>query len=195
MARHQSSLYDSVQTVAVEIDEVVRQVASVFTREIAAQTAAVFSDQPVFPDKIVVDRPDDAERRFPGYPSPVLLLSDENQGVCSWGVPIGQDRLPVLVGGDISDEPSSTTIEYASDIAAFVAARRWDHACLGQTPLIQAQANAIDDDALAFLKTRYRETLPTAGWPGCYQRRLEDDRGCQILLWMQSRQCDWWISA
>jgi hypothetical protein len=46
-------------------------------------------------------------RRFPGWPAPVLVLSDENQGVCSWGVPLDGDGR-VLVGGDLFDDGQAT---------------------------------------------------------------------------------------
>lgn len=195
MARSDLAIVTVGQTVAMDIDEVVEHLSSVFTHEVATEAAVVFGDQPVFPAEAVIDLPDKTDRRFPGWPSPVLVLSDENQGVCSWGVPIGQSRVPVLVGGDITEEQSRATVEYAPDVDAFIGARRWDRGCLERSPVIQAQAAPIDGAVTASLRTRYRDILPTTGWPGRQQFRFEDDQGTRILLWVQSQQCDWWISA
>ncbi len=48
------------------------------------------------------------------------MLSDENQGVCSWGVPAGGSG-EVLVGGDLLDA-GCTTVVYAASVADFIAA-------------------------------------------------------------------------
>jgi len=79
-------------------------VERLLTADVAAEIATAFGDQPVYPERIVVDGLASAGpglgRRFPGWPEPVLVLSVENQGVCSWGVPFdGDDHCMVLVGG------------------------------------------------------------------------------------------------
>jgi hypothetical protein len=67
------------------------------TADVAEEIAITFGDTPVYPQRILVDSPEEpsltwppSARRFPGWPGPVLVLSDENQGVCSWGVPLGE---------------------------------------------------------------------------------------------------------
>jgi hypothetical protein len=71
-------------------------VERLLTADVAVEIAEVFTDTPVYPQRIVVDRPQTERpgpaRRFPGWPGPVLVMSDENQGVCSWGVPLDGDR-------------------------------------------------------------------------------------------------------
>jgi hypothetical protein len=75
--------------------EVPAAVERLLTADVAREIAETFGDQLVYPQRIVVDSPagpslswPGSSRRFPGWPGPVLVLSDENQGVCSWGVPL-----------------------------------------------------------------------------------------------------------
>lgn len=82
-------------------------VARLLTADVAVGIARVFRDQPVYPQRIVADSPAGPRLRgrilgagFPGWPGPVLVLSDENQGGCSWGVPAGGSE-QVVVGGDL----------------------------------------------------------------------------------------------
>jgi hypothetical protein len=166
------------------------------TGDVARELAAVYGDQVVYPERLMVDRPDDDQRLFPGWPTPVLVISIENQGVCAWGVPLGDPDPPVLVGGDLLDEVgwSARTTEYAPNIEAFVATRRWDQKCLSSQPVLQAQATDIDAETLDLLRRLFDECLPTRGWPGDSQYRFED-RSSKIMLWLAPGQCDWWISS
>jgi hypothetical protein len=166
------------------------------TPDVAEELAGPFGDTVVFPGRIEVDRPDDPERRFPGWPTPVLLVSVENQGVVSWGVPLDTDDPPVLVGGEIADGDaySDTTVEYAPSVERFVATRRWDRALLERGLLVQAQAEELADPALAFLRGAFEEVLPTRGWPAVNQYRFQR-ADAKIMLWSGSGQCDWWVSA
>lgn len=173
-------------------------VERLLTADVAAEIATAFGDQPVYPERIVVDGPASAGpglgRRFPGWPEPVLVLSVENQGVCSWGVPLGGgDDCPVLVGGELLDA-GETTVEYAASVEDFIAARRWDRRCLGTGPVLQAQAPELARSELGYLRARLSRAVATAGWPGSQQYRFEG-RGVQVLQWSQQGQCDWWISA
>ena len=168
------------------------------TADVAAEIAAAFSDQPVYPERIAVDGPAPAGpgpgRRFPGWPVPVLVLSVENQGVCSRGVPPGGDgRCPVLAGGELLDAGEATA-GYAACVEDFIAARRWDRRCLGTGPVPQAQAPELAWSGLGYLRARLSPAVATAGWPGSRQYRFEG-RGVQVLLWSQHGQCDWRIPA
>jgi hypothetical protein len=120
--------------------EVPAAVERSLTADVAVEIARTFMDQPVYPQRIVVDypagpspAPPGSSRRFPGWPGPVLVLSDENQGVCSWGVPPGGGD-EVLVGGNLLDAGRATVV-YAASVADFIAARRWDHRCLNTGPV------------------------------------------------------------
>ncbi len=166
--------------------------SSLITAGVARELAGVYGDQVVFPQRVIVDRPQDEDRRFPGWPAPVVVLADENQGVCSWGVPLDDPRPPVLVGGDLDDDES--TAVYAPDVASYIAARRWDARCMEREPLLQAQAAPLDDVSLARLRAAFQEQPGTRGWPGHTQLRFEG-HGVTILLWCGPEQCDWWLSG
>jgi hypothetical protein len=169
--------------------------ADALTGQVADEVAGVFGDQVVFPQRILVDDPRDEQRLFPGWPTPVLVISHENQGVVSWGVPLGDPSPPVLVGGDLDDpQTESGTLVYAPSVEAFIAARLWDRTCWSREPLIQAQAQVLDEDSLAVVRAGFEEGPTTRGWPGHTQYRFEG-RGVKMMLWSGSRQCDWWLSA
>ena len=173
------------------------EVERLMTAQVAAEIADVFGDGIVYPERVVVDTPDSnwcgSGRRFPGWPGEVLVLSDENQGVCSWGVPLGRDSCEVLVGGDLLDA-GDATVRYSASVADFIAARRWDRQCLRGDPLLQAQAPELEAASLARLEELLSPGLSTAGWPGSTQHRFEGG-GVRVMLWAQEGQCDWWISA
>jgi hypothetical protein len=176
-------------------------VERLLTAGVAREIAATYGDQPVYPQRIVVDNPAEPSltwpspaRRFPGWPGPVLVLSYENQGLCSWGVPLSDGSGQVLAGGDLADV-GKATMQYAASVEDFIAARRWDQRCYSSPPpFLQAQAAPLDGDSLGYLQARLRPAVATAGWPGSRQYRFEG-HGVQVLLWSCSWQCDWFISA
>ena len=180
--------------------EVPAAVERLLTADVAREIAGTFGDQPVYPQRIVVDGPAEpslgwpgSSRRFPGWPGPVLVLSDENQGVCSWGVPLGGSSGQVLVGGDLLDAGHATVV-YATSVEDFIAARRWDHICLASAPVLQAQAAELDQASLGYLRARLAPAVATAGWPGARQYRFEG-QDVRVMLWSLAGQCDWCISA
>lgn len=146
--------------------EVPAEVVRLITAEVAAEIAGVFGDGIVYPERVVVDTPESnwygTGRRFPRCPGEVLVLSDECQGVCSWGVPLGGDSCEVLVGGGLLDA-GDATVRYAASAADFIAARRWDQQCLSGDPLLQAQAPELDEASLARLEGLLSPAVPTAG--------------------------------
>lgn len=175
-----------------------RAVEQLLTADVAAEIAGTFEDNPVYPGRVVVDNPENPSsggpgRRFPGWTGPVLVLSDENQGVCSWGVPLDGSSDQVLVGGDLLDA-GRATVTYVASVADFIAARRWDYRCLYSGPLLMAQAAELDQASLGYLQARFGQAVTTAGWPGARQYRFEQP-DARVLLWAAAGQCDWWISA
>ena len=131
---------------------------------------------------------------LPGAGDDVLWLMTENQGVCHWGVPLGAgDDPPILVGGDL--EGGEITTEYASSVGEFVFAMAWDKRLMSHEPLIQAQADPIDDQTLSTLSTRYFERVKTLGWPARENRRFEGQDGLLLTIWSGKSQCDWCIAA
>jgi hypothetical protein len=168
------------------------RVVEQLTTEIAHAAADAFTDQVVFPHRVVVDRVDEPDRLFPGWDTSVLVLAVENQGVCAWGVPIGQDDPPVLVGGDL--EQGECTLGYTSSVGEYIAARMWDRGCLATVPLVQAQADPVEELAVEHLRDHFQRATETAGWPTRKQYRFE--RGdVRLMLWSGAEQCDWWISG
>ncbi|GIF63618.1 hypothetical protein Ais01nite_16530 [Asanoa ishikariensis] len=170
------------------MEDVPAAVRSLITAAVADELATTYDDQVVFPRHVVIDLHEDPDRRFPEWPTPVLVIAVENQGVCSWGVPLDDPALPVVVGD------SGGTIVYTPDVASYLAARRWDRRCVHRGPLLQAQAAELDDDSLARLRADFDEQPATHGWPGHTQFRFERD-GVMILLWSDAGQCDWWLSG
>jgi hypothetical protein len=167
---------------------------------VAQEITVTFGDLPVYPQRVLVDGPAEpslswppSSRRFPGWPGPVLVLSDENQGVCSWGVPLGGSGDQVVVGGDLLDA-GRATVPHAASVKDFIAARRWDHRCLSAAVLLQAQAAELDQASLGYLQARLAPAVATAGWPGARQYRFED-QDVPVMLWSHAGQCDWWVSA
>jgi hypothetical protein len=179
-------------------------VERLLTAEVAAEIATAYSGHAVYPRSIVVDGPESTRpgrgRRFPGWPGSVLVLANENQHVCSWGVPLDDgDDCPVLVGGYLS-HTDETTAEYASSVEDFIAAWRWDLRCMDTLrfqdtkPLLQIQAPELTQSELDYLRARLSPAVSTAGWPGDRQYRFEG-RGVQVLLWAAHGWCERWISA
>ncbi|KHD73632.1 hypothetical protein [Actinoplanes utahensis] len=158
--------------------------------------AAPYTDQIIFPERVLIDRPELANRRFPGWAGSVLVISVENQGVCAWGVPLGNDNPEILIGGEIQHRAGWVrgTERYCYDTAAFVAARKWDASCLSQGPLLQAQAAELDAGTLSVLRQQCEQRPTTTGWPGHTVHRWER-LGAKIMLWDSRGQCDWWVSA
>ena len=183
-----------VRPVTVTVPPVVEHL---LTAAVAVEIAEVFTDGLVYPERIAVDSPASRRpgrgRRFPGWPGPVLVLSDENQGVCSWGVPLDDGSSPVLVGGELLDA-GEATVRYAASVEDFIAARRWDRRCLTAGPLLQAQAPELDQPSLSHLGALLSPAVATAGWPGSRQYRFEG-LGVRVLLWSAAGQCVWWVSA
>jgi hypothetical protein len=149
--------------------------------------ARAYAGIAVFPGSAELAEPG----HLPGAPRHVMLLMHENQGVCSWGVPLDAgDDPPVLVGGDL--EAGAGTVEFAPNVAAFAEAFVREGANSAPEPVIQAQAVPLDADAEAFLRARYRELPGTAGWPARRNLRFEG-RGVRLELWAGGEQCDWFV--
>jgi hypothetical protein len=165
-------------------------VETLLTADVAREIARAYGDRPIYPDQIVIDRPDQERRRFPGWPEPVLVLADENQGACSWGVPLdgGPNGGQVLVGSE------RTTVTYTGSVEDFIAARRWDYECVNAAFCVSAQASALDEVSLGYLRGCCAPSVTTHGWPGMRQYRFEDQQ-VRVLLWSDTDQCDWLVSA
>ena len=179
-----------VFVVSIRIPASVQQL---LTNSVMLSVAEAYDDRLVFPEEVLIDDSADPGSAFAGCSAPVLVLLIENQGVCSWGVPLdGRDDPPVLVGGALGDQRPPR--EYATNVHEFVAAREWDHRCLSRDPLLQAQASAVDSTVLATLRANCDEGVTTFGWPCTANYRFERT-GVSLMLWACADQCDWWMSA
>lgn len=189
--RTRSTLTNRHYALVAESDliEVARQL---ITPEIAEEIAVPYSDTVVFPARHIVEV-GGSSKQFPGWDGRVLVLSVENQGVCSWGLSLdGGDAGQVVVGGNL---PSGVgTVVYATGVADFVAARRWDARLFGKPPLLQAQAIELDEATLRTLRSQFVEGITTFGWPCATNYRFESDT-VALMLWACSGQCDWWVSG
>lgn len=167
------------------MDETLRDARAVLDTATAAQIAEVYGDNVVFPEQVVIDQ-------FPGWPSNVLVLAHENQGVCSWGLSLGDvSEGVVVVAGDLAGGADS--VAYCDDLETYVAARRWDDHCL-RPPLLQAQAAPVDADCVEYLDRHFDRRWITRGWPCRENLRFERD-DLRVMLWSCADQCDWWISG
>jgi len=96
-----------------------------------------------------------------------------------------------VAGELVDDEPP---IEYAADLATFACAWAWDQCTLEGTPVIQAQAVALDHRTEQFLSSSLEQLVTTRGWPCHRNLRFENDE-VTVLLWACDGQCDWWITG
>ena len=161
------------------------------TADVAREIARAYGDRPIYPEHILLDSPDRPSlpggRRFPGWPGAVLVLADESQGACSYGVPLDGDQ--VLVGG-----ANRRTVPYAASVRDFLAARRWDYQCVSSELCAAAQTAELDHASLNFLQAHCRPSVVTNGWPGIRQYRYER-YDIRVLLWADNGCCDWLVSA
>jgi hypothetical protein len=70
------------------------------TDAMAHELAAVYSDQVVYPQRVMVDRPKHDERLFPAWPTPVLVISCAASS-CSQTAGTGHNR---NAPADVNDE-------------------------------------------------------------------------------------------
>jgi len=183
-------VYRAVRQTCSVIATVPATVERLLTADVAREIARAYGDRPIYPGQIVIDGPA-RTRKFPGWPGPVLVLAEENQGACSWGVPLDgdQDRSQVLVGGDLC-----ATVTYAGSVGDFITARRWDYQCVNADFCVAARAAVLDETSLGYLQARCTPSVTTEGWPGLRQYRFEH-QDVRVLLWSDTDQCDWLISA
>lgn len=173
------------------VEETIERARVVFSD--APALAQAYTDQPVFPEVLQVDRGPDFQF-FPRWKgSEVLVLCHENQGVVTWGLDLdlgGGGR--VIVGGDLED--ATDTEVYVDDVETFARCRMWDLVCLDSQPLLQAQADRLDRAALREIRADWHEETTTFGWPGRRNYRFERDR-LRLMIWAGREQADWWVSG
>lgn len=123
----------------------------------------------------------------------LLYIRQENQGVCSWAVLLDdRDDPPVAVSYDRFNE----WLPQADTFSDYVFSGIWDWGLVMTSDwLIQAQNEPLSEGALARLRSQFRETVRTHGWPGEDQYRFEGD-GQRLLIWnVSDMAADWMLSA
>ena len=155
------------------------------TADVAREIARAYGDRPIYPEQIVIDSPGRGPREFPGWPGPVLVLADENQGGCSWGVPLNGAH--VLVGGE------RTTVTYASIGRGFRRRPAMGQPVRQLRVLVAAQAAPLDEASFSYLRARCTPSVTTKGCsaPGSAGSSIRMCGSCVV----GTGQCDWLISA
>lgn len=167
---------------AAEANELIESARRILTPEAVAELSAAYDDSFVFPESHI-------QELFPGRQAKSLLIAHENQGVCTWGLELdGVDAGKILVTGE---EAKGGARVYCESLDEFAETRRWDAVCFS-SPLLQAQANRIDDRVLAWLRESFDELTPTYDWPAAVVLRFEG-RGLRVMLWIDDSRTDWWI--
>lgn len=137
--------------------------------------------------------------RWLGPGGRMITFLVENQHVCEWGFPLdlGGDP-PVLLIEPRHFETGRVPIEVSPTFSHFIHAVAWDTARWAHpqadTPVVQAQAPAIDDTELGYVAAMFRPGPHTRGWPARHAFRFYRDDWA-VLLWAAEDQCDWWVNA
>jgi len=120
----------------------------------------------------------------------VLPFMIENQGVCTWALPLDEGDDPrVLVEVDSGVPPVWQTT--ADAFSLWLKCQVQDR-LLQDTCAFAAQAPEIDDTGLELLRRKFAEGQRTYAWPGHVNYRFSNSLGA-LLLWNWHDQCDWWI--
>lgn len=144
-------------------------------------------DQPIEVNELL-------ESRWPGYDptaNRILPFMIENQGVCTWAVPLdGSEDPEVMIEVDSGNPP---TWQHASpSFSTWLRCQVLDRRLLDKA-LFAAQAEPLDEPTLAALERAFDEEPRTFAWPGRTQYRFRSTLG-ELLLWAADDQCDWWIA-
>jgi len=121
----------------------------------------------------------------------ILPFMIENQGVCTWALPLDEGDDPrVLVEVDSGTPPQWQTA--AESFTLWLECQVQDRAppSIG---VLGAQAPELDDGGLALLRSSFKQGPTTYAWPGRQNYRFSN--ACmELVLWNADGQCDWWIS-
>lgn len=159
------------------------------TEEVVAVLQSAYDEIFVFPFSVELVND---QRTFPGVEHSMLVLSTENQGVCTWGlVHDGPDagQVQVAMANDVG---VGATTKYCDDLESFVESRTWDVACMNSPSVIQAQTTPLQSDALELLRDVCSETVTTFGWPSRENLRFQTGE-VRVMVWSDDDRADWWI--
>lgn len=126
-------------------------------------------------------------------PSSALLLPFmvENQGVCTWAIPLNEGDDPyVLVEVDGQDPPIWKTA--AESFSMWLRCQVEDQLVLAQATL-GGQAGPLSDEVRSALLRIFSAAPSTSAWPAREILRFRNDLGA-LLLWNDEEQCDWWVA-
>ena len=121
----------------------------------------------------------------------ILPFLRENQGVCTWAVPLNRgDDPPVLVEVDSGDPPTWQTA--AESFSTWLRCQVEDRFVLDRA-MFAAQAEPLDDSTRALIVQRFTPGPTTSCWPAREILRLHCELG-DLLLWNADDHCDWWVA-
>lgn len=135
------------------------------------------------------ERPLLNENARPSPPTQMMPFMVENQGCCTWAIPLDAgDDPPVLV--DVEKE--GRWRPYAATFSTFVACQIWDY----PTTRIRLQAQAIPlaPFDLEVLRRNLCERAMTYSWPTTQSFRFERE-GARVLIFAGDNQADWWLTG
>lgn len=121
----------------------------------------------------------------------MLQFMVENQGVCTWGIPLDAGDDPAVL---VAVDPDFEWRAHAASFSTFIACQVWDYEKVHSGVLLTAQASELAAVDLELLRRRFREKTTTHGWPtkNIFRFEREDAR---VIVWDGDGQADWWISA
>jgi hypothetical protein len=121
--------------------------------------------------------------------SPVVVIQEENQGNCRWGVLLdGSEDPPVLAEtstGDGDPVPPKVWQFYSEHFSTFVYTRVWDWSapCWDRDAChLEARDQPLTPADLAYLQQQFTEAPRTYGWPATTIYRFAGD-DVRLLIW------------
>ena len=122
----------------------------------------------------------------------ILPFMIENQGVCTWALPLDQgDDPPVLIEVDSHGTPEWDRL--ADSFSLWLECQVWDFAAEPKAAF-GAQAPGLEAADLAMLRRSFTEGHTTYAWPGDHNYRFSNARSKPLLWSQEGAACDWFIS-
>ena len=123
----------------------------------------------------------------------LVLIMNENQGVCWWGFDLdGGDDPPVYVN---FDPPPNQLFRYSTSFSEFTFVRAFDHEGYWDSDRCSMETyRRLTKEDIDSLRERLVEEPQSLGWPGNEVYRFRSDLG-RITIWQGDSQADWTLSG
>jgi len=130
-------------------------------------------------------------RGYAGREEGLLPFMSENQGVCTWAIPLHEGPDPrVLVEVDSMPRPEW---RLACESFSVWLRCRVEDGLMGPRVAYMAQAPPLSGALLAELRAAFDEGPTTHAWPAAHNYRFHGPT-VDLLLWAGDDQCDWHIA-